>query len=292
MIHIFNACGAICTLPCKACTGLCTCCREGCGSVCSCCGKTCTEMGTCVGKACESCEEGLSSAVSCCSSTCGTCCGSLCSVLSAPLRKPLAGYFVLAVMFGIPLIVTGASGLSRVGPAECGGLQALSIGYIVFGVLHILFTLHVQERLSASAVLEEEAPASAGSEGGAGLARRAWRVMLYDVGFALYLLTAIASFVFGIWAFFKSMDCLTSGPLMASVLLIVFGPVSVAYAGCWAATVCCCGLGDRALGRRRPKPEMQGAAHYGSQQCAGAPVAAVPVAAAQPVPPPSPFTAP
>merc|ERR1740116_265103 len=75
---------------------------------------------------------------------CGTCCSNACAIALSPLTKPLAGYLVLALLFGIPVVAFGITDLSN-GDEKCWGISSC---FVALGILHILSTLYLQERLS------------------------------------------------------------------------------------------------------------------------------------------------
>lgn len=222
--------------------------------------------------------------------TCGACCSNACTLAMSPLKKPLAGYIVLALILGIPVVAFGIADLSH-GDEKCWRISSC---FIALGILHIASALYLQERLSqgltnddSSHLMEEGASES--------LATRALNVMMYDVGFCMYMPLSLFSFCLGCWAAGQTSDCIVwPGPFVSSILLVVFGCCASMYMTCWACIVSCCGFGRHVIGGFSKPQQMPIPQQYGSQilrmpqqKSHGHGQPQAPVEVVQPIPPKS-----
>lgn len=223
MIYCFKACGQICMAPCKACEVF-----SGC------CGNLCENLGKCVSDCVTGCEN-----------TCGAACGAICAGITKPLIRPLAGFWVLSMAFGIPVIWKNVT-LMQGTTFTCDDGKYLTYAQTAFAVAHILFAFYIQHRLAKGVLEPEEAHLAPADED---LGKKAWELVLYDVGFCLYVPTFIASFGAGCWGF--GVDC-GNGNLQ-NILLVTFGILAGFYVTCWATVVAVCGLGKSALGSSKVK---------------------------------------
>merc|ERR1712083_480257 len=92
---------------------------------------------------------------------------------------------------------------------------------------------------------------------GKSLGRQAWDLVLYDIGFCLYVPTFIGSFCLGLYAAFQgqnSGDANCGGYLtMPSILLITFGILAGCYISCWTVVISVCGVAKSAFGKSNPR---------------------------------------
>lgn len=265
MLYVFQGCQAICWAPCRACDGL----------------------GRCCGEACGSCNRFLSGCLESCSASFGTCCSTACALVTWPLTKPLGGFFVLSLLFGVPIISYGVAGLTSgaTQPQGCD-MEILSGWQLALGAVHILSVLYIQCRLS-SGLADDSEVMEQGTR--AGLAQRAAQVVLYDIGFCLYIPLFAFSFGFGIWGISKSWACTSWGTMWASILLVTYGCCATAYLVCWICIVSCCGLAQNVCGSTGGSKFSTGTPQYGSQGTHAS--AHSPALVAQAVPPGAPATA-
>jgi len=231
MIYVCKGCFCVCGLPFKICDWLC---------------KTCGEA---IGKCCTGCLDYMDRCLTGCARIFGRGCGAFCSCILAPLMRPLAGYFVLSMLFGLPLIYVGAN-IVLVEKDTCRASQNLGICCIAFGLAHVLFAPYIQIRLTRGMWNDEE------EAHGAELVQRAWTIMLYDIGFCLYTPVFLASFGSSFWAlFWIRMSFTCSGG--AGLLLFFYGILALMYLAMWTCVVTCCGIPFQAFRGKARSPQMR-----------------------------------
>lgn len=194
MIHVFNCCKEVCTLPAKACAA--------CGDCCKGCDEACRQ-------ACEPCAEGCQQ----CSDSCNNF-----------LNRPLGGYVIMAVwLCGAELAFLGyalyqetddkaLAGCKLDGWGKQVGILGWIYGQMGLAVVSLLFAPYLQCRLwnqlttRAEEAAPDTAPTVPGYTGSQAVTKEDVKesfkhVFLYDVGFCLYFFLLIFSYY---WSYMGS----------------------------------------------------------------------------------------
>uniref|UniRef100_A0A7S2CII8 Uncharacterized protein n=1 Tax=Alexandrium andersonii TaxID=327968 RepID=A0A7S2CII8_9DINO len=258
MIHLFRCCEALCSLP-----------RRLCDAACHACWAACAQCQACGCCKCCSCRHLYDV------------CNGLALVL---FQRPLAGYVLLCALFGVPIVAFGTVGLFAPASEKCHGLTTASAGCIVLGVLHFAFAIHFQRQLMSGFHWDEDTGIVNKAQREIDLAARTWHVLLYDVGFCLYVPTFLFSFGLGLWGLASAMYCGSGLHLLATGLLMAHGTCALFYFICCTCVVSCCGMAEWTLGLAASSGVEANTPQYGTHEV-GAPVAvaqAVPPAATAP----------
>lgn len=227
MIHVFRGCQSICS----GCNGLCQ-------SACSACDGLCV--------ACCSCSTNV--------------CSEACRPLGEILTRPLGCYVLTTITICVPTsglaLASLLSDTYDVRRSGCDQLHTACIITTVLGALHILFALHAQRRLALGASDDPDAT----------LLGRAHRMVLYDFGFCTYVLVFPFSFIYGCCIIAWSGGCggVATLPLLAGILLVLYGVCAANLAVCWcmgAHCAACFGgiFGSSSGGSRDGPPARQAA---------------------------------
>lgn len=161
------------------------------------------------------------------------------------LDSPLGCFVVLTWLAMLIDCICGALGLVSGG---CGQIKIYSMGLIVFAVIHAVGAYYLQRRLVAN--LQKSGSTATGTA----LAKEAGRIFLYDVGFCIYMILFVASFIYGLFC----MSQLTCTDLVATVddpspsshstflmlgaVLMIFHTIGAFnYGLCWYFGNCCLG---------------------------------------------------
>lgn len=210
--------------------------------------RGCQAACTCTARACGAVCKGISSA---CTACCKVCDAS-CECVTAPFSKPFGGYVLWSVALGAPAAACGIMALHTKDAHRCEHIRTASLLQVVFGLGHALFAVYFQQRLLAGLTAHGELEALGLPEyRPAALAERAWHIILYDVGFCLYVPFFAAAFVVAALALGWSVQC-SSGALWtvaASVLLLCYSAVASGYFIKWWVVVSCFGLAETAVTR-------------------------------------------
>lgn len=188
---------------------------------------------------------------------CRECCKPCCDVLD----KPLGGYVLLASLLMLPAAICGGLGAIHPHVRDCSEapLMALCAVNVMLGVIHILFAFYVQRRLIRGLNGfddiqglhgSSQRPQQAGEQVNAKeLMQNAGNVVLYDIGFCIYVFVFMGSFFFNLVGLSWPSSCVpldTSMPTISALLLVVFGIFAFGFAVLWySALACdeCCGGG-------------------------------------------------
>jgi len=234
MIYVFKAC---CQAPCQACDQVCSGCSKCCDDVCKGCGKyfePCTQI----------------------------------------LDRPLGGYVLIAGACTIPAAVFAVIALTDETLRACEHpLAILCVANVVLGLIHTGFAFYLQRRLffgmqsqsftaggaqsqSQSQTLTGQpgmAPAPQGEPTSKELLERAGHILLYDIGFCLYVFVFLGSCGANFTSLSWTSGCPGSGSSWASIsagLMLFFAFLAVSFAILWYCGMYCDQC-SRAMG---PKP--------------------------------------
>jgi len=233
MIHVFRACGSACSVCFSSCDVL----MHGCGNVCG-------GLIRCFEAVLESMCNG---------------CGEACQRVIAPLRKPLGGYILLSLILCLSVFASAIYSLHSDKLGSCYHMTTANGVNAALGVIHIVFALYVQHRLTVGLRSEDGTTANNESGGASNLTSRAWHIVLYDLGFCFYLLVFCFSLVWSIFGIAWSLPCRfnSTGIGLASILLLLHNILAVAYMFCWCCVVSCCGLSDIVIHRLHVTPSQR-----------------------------------
>eukprot|EP00440_Ansanella_granifera_P051508 gb/GFBE01055842.1/.p1 GENE.gb/GFBE01055842.1/~~gb/GFBE01055842.1/.p1 ORF type:complete len:337 (+),score=59.44 gb/GFBE01055842.1/:1-1011(+) len=208
---------------------------KGCTDACAGCGKACDESCKCCNGACKQCSK-------CMDDTCGKCCDPITKVL----ERPLGTLVVLAWIFNIPsailLGVTFADGEVRA--CEVRSMVVYCGVNIFFALVHAGFAIYMQSRLVQG--LEQAQGGMTHEPTPKELMERMWHIILYDVGFCIYIIIFLGSFGFNCYALGWPSNCGAGAmPSLAGGLLIFYAFVVVNFGLMYwcmlACTDCCSG---------------------------------------------------
>lgn len=239
MFYIFNGCGAVCTGCCRGCDAIGKACAAGCGAITHGCDAACHRAVHGIGSVCGACGFAAESACDCVFHTARNVCG----CITSPLRRPLGGYVVLSAVLNIVLIKDTFEKLKVSHAEDCDSIHEILIVETVLAVFHILFSLYVQHMLAVGLV-RDDPTVYPNLERRKSLARRAWHLLLYDVGFCLYMPTFLFSFCSGCYGMYASAQCggnSDQGVFFPSVLLVMHTFFALAYMIVWSCIVATCG---------------------------------------------------
>eukprot|EP00747_Dinoflagellata_sp_TGD_P032610 gnl/TRDRNA2_/TRDRNA2_136097_c0_seq1.p1 gnl/TRDRNA2_/TRDRNA2_136097_c0~~gnl/TRDRNA2_/TRDRNA2_136097_c0_seq1.p1 ORF type:complete len:313 (+),score=33.79 gnl/TRDRNA2_/TRDRNA2_136097_c0_seq1:87-941(+) len=130
----------------------------------------------------------------------------------------------------------------KVRNCEAAPVMVFCLADCVFSVLHVLFAFYLQNRL-VQAFRRDDMQVQATP---AQLMSQAGHIVLYDIGFCLYLFAFVGSFGFNCLGLKWTSDCPgTSMPYIAGFLLILYAIGAVNFAFMWWCMLSCddcCGL--------------------------------------------------
>jgi len=176
-----------------------------------------------------------------------------CAPLAQVCDRPLGAYVVMTWFFSIPAAgMAGASLLNaKVKACTVAPLLVSNVANVGLAFVHAAFAVYLQQRLvqllrktGGEAADQDPSPAD--------LMRRAWDIVLYDVGFCIYIVVFVGSFGFNCYAMSWPGRCNAGTPLpfFASLLLVLFAFAAGYFALMWwcalACQDCCGGLFGRA----------------------------------------------
>jgi hypothetical protein len=169
-------------------------CFKGCGEACKCCGKACEEFGRC------------------CNEVCGPCC--------KVLERPLGGYVLLTAIVNFLVLVCAGIGLADKDVPDCDQpVLAMCGGNVVLAILHAGFAIYLQQRLVAGMASDRSMDLQSRD-----LMKRAGEIVLYDVGFCIYIFIFIGSFGLNCVGIAWVSDCSleTPMPMVSAALLLLY----------------------------------------------------------------------
>jgi hypothetical protein len=162
--------------------------------------------------------------------------------LASPICKPLGGFVVLSVVFGLCIIINSVKTMNA---SPSGDAKNDLMILTVLGAIHITYSFYIQWRL----VMKLE-----GGETGAGartLAQNAGQIVMYDIGFCLY---GVAWCVSGFFALKFCGSCCSGAVKSGGQLMLAYQILSGMYGVAWSCLVACCGAAESMTGnfsRRR-----------------------------------------
>lgn len=245
---------------------------------------------------CKSCADGCESCSKGCDRFCKTSnvvCGCICSLAACfsqvcvPLvllcDRPLGGYVIMTLLFNIPAAIMAGVSLVNDGVKACteAPLMVSNGANAGLGVVHAAFAIYLQQRIVC--LLRETGEGADQDASAEDLMKRAWELVLYDVGFCIYILIFIGSAGFNFLALTWPQRCnmgrgLGSNnlPSLASLLLLMFAFAAVMFGLLWWLALkcqdcCCCSVAQVVLGRAYARP-AQGRPVQAQGQVVGQPV--------------------
>lgn len=195
-----------------------------------------------------------------------------CAPLAQVCDRPLGAYVVMTWVFSIPAAgMAGASLLNaKVKACTVAPLLLSNLVNVGLAFVHAAFAFYLQWRLvqllrktGGEAADQDASPAD--------LMRRAWDIVLYDVGFCIYIVVFVGSFGFNCYAMSWPGRCNAGTPLpfFASLLLVLFAFAAGYFVLMWwcalACQDCCGGL----FGRASPVKVVLGRAYGKHAQAHG-----------------------
>jgi len=236
---------------------------------------------------CKGCTAGCKGLEDCCKE-CTKCCAPCCKVL----ERPLGGYVLCAFIANlVALLCAGIGGVNE-GVSDCSNVQLLCFANVGLALVHTGFALYLQSRLVQG--MAKAAPTAQGTS--KEIMTQAGHIMLYDVGFCLYLFVFVGSFGLNVvgmsWA--SACNSGTALPFLGALCMVMFA-LFVGFFSCFwfcflACDDCCGGSPQRHqakpkknrgvmgffLGGLLPKQQQQpgpAAQPYGQPAYAGTPAA-------------------
>jgi hypothetical protein len=184
---------------------------KGCGAGCNGLGKCCDEIGKCLNEVCAPC----------------------CKVLD----RPLGGYVLLTFIVCIIGLGCAGAGAINEGVKECSKVQLLCFANVALTIIHAGFAIYLQSRLVSGMEKAGGTVSMTGKE----ILNRAGHIVLYDVGFCVYVFVFIGSWglnVIGMsWVSACNLD--TPLPMFGALAMVLFGMGAVTFAFFfWCVAVC------------------------------------------------------
>jgi len=194
--------------------------QKCCSGLCDLCGNVCQTCAHCSADLCGGCEQ-----------TCKNCCRPIVAITS----RPLGCFVIIAAVLNIPAAAVALSSLSNPAIQECE-VRNFCYGAVGIALMNVAFSLYLQWRLDLSI-------RSGNEQGARALIQEATQIVLYDVGFCIYVIVFVFSVVFSFMGIGWSSDCPArdSGPLWAAVFLLLFAFWTGMFSCCWGLTAGCWG---------------------------------------------------
>lgn len=142
------------------------------------------------------------------------------------------------------VIMVGLSGLCAVGSLamakvrDCDKMLVFCGADFVLAIMHIVFAFYLQRRLVNG--LSTAQPGQSGQVNAKELMNTAGHIIMYDVGFCLYMVGFVVSFGWncvGLGWIGKCDD--GTVPWIAAVLMLLYGFFATAFAVVWYFAMCC-----------------------------------------------------
>lgn len=215
---------------------------------------------------CSGCCKAISSALNALSvgilfiwNTLSDACGIHCACIIAPFLQPLGGYIGISLLFCMPILLYSYWSLGTSALLQCENVHFVNTGNMVLAAAHIIFGFYLQRRLVSGLQASNEESAE-GDGATKTLSDQAWSIMLYDVGFCLYVPLFAGAFAFGIFGVHWTFQCSLSTWYIktSSILTIVHHILATIYIINWWIMVSFYGYAETAL---RP---LAGVASYGT----------------------------
>jgi len=221
MIHVFNFCGEVLSLPGKACLM----CADLCGTIEN---VSCGPLKSC-------CDEGVKI------------CNDTGNFFSAFMEQPLSTYVMVKVILGVSGLFSCVASLNEPSLGEChASIRPWLFGQVAFSVLHLLFAPHFQQQVFNEIVRQSKSiPVSA--KGTVKVPPEQVHssfktVLLHDIPVCIYAFVLVASFAWSNMGsgLTRSAGCNPGGwPATAANLGLYFFWVSLVYVGCYYFCRCC-----------------------------------------------------
>lgn len=236
------------------------------GQCCKALDKACTECSKALGPICKPVSQ---------------CIEFVCTPITKVLDRPFGFFVIFAALINIPAAVVAALGVVDPEVADCEKhpLVIFCIVDIVLAVMHIAMALYIQYRLSfglQEGVLNAKTPmpgaqqtfqqaVNPGQEqelSTRDLMQRAGEIIMYDVGFCLYVFAFIGAFVFnGLGMdWIRACNPDSAYPRAAGVLHLFFLVGALFIAGVWLSFLfcqACCDCLDGSSKRRKQQHQQQ-----------------------------------
>ncbi|CAK0846516.1 unnamed protein product, partial [Prorocentrum cordatum] len=186
-------------------------------------------------RSCEACTNG-----------CGKAVGAVCNPLCRVLDRPLGSYaFLTGAVNALSclLAILSLGDDMRCSSGESAA-NLFAMMNVAASIVHAGFALYLQQRL----VRGLQRNAALGNHGSTArqLMKEAGDIVLYDVGFCLYVFFFVAAFFVQFWGFSVLGGCRDAGTAWGSATLqVLFCLGAVAFGFCWSCAMqCsdCCGL--------------------------------------------------
>jgi len=160
---------------------------------------------------------------------------------------PVGGFLALALALNVPAACCALSGCFDPVAVHCrfGPLSTLCEIDVIISVAHIAFPLHVKRQLLEMEKALDQAPGARQEPRFRRIRDGVRRLVLYDVGTAVYILVFVFSIVFNIIGSTWVQPCmLTSGAIPAALSLeLTFAALAVLYVAfsvCYVNCIDCC----------------------------------------------------
>lgn len=241
----------------------------GCSHICKFLDKACTELSKACGEVCK---------------PLGKCIEFVCTPITKVLDRPFGFYVIFAGMVNIPAAIVAVLGVFDPKVAACKKhpLVIFCVVDIVLAIMHVAMALYIQNRLAfgmQEGVLNAKSPAQhmtpqrleaqdAGAPAAAGdgqelstrdLMKRAGEIILYDVGFCLYVFAFIGAFVFNGMGLDWVEKCNTGSALPRATggLHLFFIVGAICIAGVWLCFLFCQACCDCLDGSSKRRQQQQ-----------------------------------
>jgi len=193
---------------------------------------------------------------------CGKTCEEVCKPCSYVLDRPLGGFVLLALLLNIPAAACAGVSVIDEQVRDCEDPLMVLCGInVILAIIHCIFSFYLQYKLVYGLSDTKLTAGTAGAPPAGGfltskqLMDRMGVVMLYDIGFCLYIFVFIASFglnVVGPGLVSCRVD--SALPSIAGSLLVLFAALTVLFGFLWYCALTfddCCG---KNFGPSHPAP--------------------------------------
>lgn len=171
-----------------------------------------------------------------------------CEPLCRAIDRPLGGYVLLATVLNVPAALLATIGVLSAEVRACNNLSLLCIADAALGVGHTVFAFYLQRRLTLGLDNPGLASGSQQTPSSRELMKSAGQIVLYDVGFCIYVIVFAAAFFLNLIGFSWISACRanTSLPWLAAMLETLFAFGAIVFAILWSWALACddgCGGG-------------------------------------------------
>mmetsp|Transcript_121880 Transcript_121880/g.235091 ORF Transcript_121880/g.235091 Transcript_121880/m.235091 type:complete len:215 (-) Transcript_121880:13-657(-) len=168
---------------------------------------------------------------------CDGCCKAISDCFGPILQKPL-GHYVVGTWIAL-LFVATPLGVLGVLSGGCNDVKITSIILIGLAVMHSFMAYYTQMRI------HQNVCKSGSAFSGQAVAKEASKLMMYDIGFCIYVFVFVGSWGYACFALSTGCDVGTDDKAMmtflSALVLIIWGVCAVQYAICWYFGNCCFG---------------------------------------------------